>query len=79
MDITNETKATTKKKEKTVKIRIPRIKNEGDVFVSVNERTWLLQRGVEIEVPECVAEVLRHQEEALEAVMNFEEKVARNY
>jgi hypothetical protein len=79
MDITNETKATPKKKEKTVKIRIPRIKNEGDVFVSVNERTWLLQRGVEIEVPECVAEVLRHQEEAREAVMDFEAKVAKNY
>ena len=58
-----ETKATTEK-EKLVKIRIPRDRNgDGDVFVSVNERTWLIKRGVEVEVPECVAEVLRHRED----------------
>jgi hypothetical protein len=53
-----------------VKIRIPKVKaNQEDVFVSVNERTWLIKRGVEVEVPECVAEVIRHQEEMLESVM----------
>ncbi|MBP3468257.1 MAG: hypothetical protein J6K26_01920, partial [Lachnospiraceae bacterium] len=58
-----ETKAKMEK-EKTVKIKLPRMRKEdGDVFVSVNERTWLIQRGVEVEVPECVAEVLKHQEE----------------
>ena len=57
-------------KEKLVKIRIPKVKaNQEDVFVSVNERTWLIKRGVEVEVPECVAEVIRHQEEMLESVM----------
>ena len=50
-------------KEKMVKIKLPRDKKEPDVFVSVNERSWLIQRGVEVEVPECVAEVLRHREE----------------
>ena len=51
-------------KEKMVKIRIPKLKaNQEDVFVSVNERTWLVKRGVEVEVPECVAEVIRHSEE----------------
>ena len=59
--------------EKMVKIRIPREKaNQEDVFVSVNNRTWLVKRGVEVEVPECVAEVLRHQEEMLEQIMIFE-------
>jgi hypothetical protein len=59
-------------KEKMVKIRIPRTKkDEEDVFVSVNLRTWLIKRGVEVEVPECVAEVLRHQEEMLEEIMIF--------
>ena len=58
--------------EKTVKIRLPRTKAEdGDVFVSVNDRNWLIQRGVEVEVPECVAEVLRHQEDALEEAYLF--------
>jgi hypothetical protein len=61
-----------------VKIRIPRTKaDQEDVFVSVNMRTWLIKRGVEVEVPECVAEVLRHKEEMLETIMAFEEKVQR--
>ena len=60
--------------EKMVKIRIPRTKaDQEDVFVSVNQRTWLIKRGVEVEVPACVAEVLRHQEEMLETIMLFDE------
>lgn len=62
--------------EKTVTIRLPREKkSSGDVFVSVNERTWLIKRGVSIEVPECVAEVLRNQEKMLDEAYNFEEQV----
>ena len=65
-------------KEKMVKIRIPRTKAvQEDVFVSVNARTWLVKRGVEVEVPECVAEVLRHQEEMLEEIMLFEDSKKR--
>ena len=61
-------------KEKTVKIRIPRTKaDQEDVPVWVNDRSWIFKRGVEVEVPECVAEVLRHQEEALEEIMLFQE------
>lgn len=63
----SEVKKTEAPKEKMVKIRIPRTKaNQEDVFVSVNERTWIVQRGVEVEVPECVAEVIRHSEEMRE-------------
>ena len=69
-----EAKKTEAPKEKMVKIRIPRTKaDQEDVFVSVNLRTWIVKRGVEVEVPECVAEVLRHQEEALEEIMLFDE------
>lgn len=58
---------------KMVKIRIPRTKaDQDDVFVSVNLRTYLIKRGVEVEVPDFVAEVLRHQEEMLEEIMLFE-------
>jgi hypothetical protein len=65
--------ATTNTK-KMVKIRIPRTKAEQeDVFVSVNMETFLIKRGVEVEVPDYVAEVLRHQEEALEEIMLFNE------
>lgn len=60
---------------KMVKIRIPKTKaDQEDVFVSVNLRTYLIKRGVEVEVPDFVAEVLRHQEEMLEEIMLFEEK-----
>lgn len=65
-------------KEKMVKVKIPRIrKDQEDVFVSVNMRTWMIKRGVEVEVPECVAEVLKHQEEILEATMEFEAENAK--
>lgn len=69
-----ETKKTEAPVEKMVKIRIPRSKaDQEDVPVWVNERSWIIKRGVEVEVPECVAEVIRHQEEMLESIMLFEE------
>lgn len=73
-----EVKKETVAKEKTVKIRLPLTKSEkNDVLVGVNGRTWLIKRGVEVEVPECVAEVLRHKEEMLEQAMAFEEAAAK--
>ena len=73
---TNNTIPTETKAEKKVKIRIPLTReNTEDVYVSVNERSWLIKRGEEVEVPECVAEVLRHQEIALEKAYNFEQSV----
>lgn len=63
---------------KMVKIKIPKTKEQKeDVFVSVNFRTYQIQRGVEVEVPDFVAEVLRHQEEMLERIMLFEEEVQK--
>lgn len=70
--------ATNEVKEKLVKVRIPKTKeNQADEFVSVNDRTWLLQRGVEVEVPECVAEVLLHKQEMLEYAMAYEEEASK--
>lgn len=34
-----------------------------DVFVSVNGENYQIQRGVEVEVPDYIAEVLEHAEE----------------
>ena len=60
--------------EKLIKIRLPKERrDQEDVFVGVNERTWLIKRGVEVEVPECVAEVLRDREMMLETIMEFED------
>ena len=65
-------------KEKMVIIRLPKTRaNEDDERVWVNNRSWQIQRGVEVEVPECVAEVLRHKEEALERIMQFKEANAK--
>ena len=69
----------TETNQKMVKIRIPRIKaDQEDVFVSVNLNTYVIKRGVEVEVPDFVAEVLRHQEEMLEKIMLFEEAHRKN-
>lgn len=69
-----EKKETVKEtKEKMIKIRLPRTReNADDVFISVNNRTWLIQRGVEVELPECAVEVLHHQEEMIENIVLFE-------
>lgn len=58
---------------KMVKIRLPLSRNENkDVYVSVNGHSYLIKRGVMVEVPDYVAEVLEHQEEMLQEIMAFE-------
>lgn len=75
---TKTTKATEEvTKEKKVKIRLPLTRTEkNDVLVGVNGKTWLIKRGEEVEVPECVAEVLKHKEEMLTEAMAYEEQAA---
>lgn len=73
-----EIKKTTEAKptaEKMVRIRLPKLTGahaETDKYVSVNDEAWLIQRGVETEVPERVAYVLekemRLNDEALDYV-----------
>ena len=49
--------------EQLFKIRLPLLKERRDAeFVRVNERTWLIPRGVTVEVPACVIEVLENSE-----------------
>lgn len=71
-------KPETTNKEKLVKIKIPleRGKANKDVFVSVNDRTWQIKRGMTVEVPECVAEVLQHEEEQLLKAAEYQESMA---
>jgi hypothetical protein len=59
---------------KTVTVRIPRTSpRQEDVFVSVNNYTCLVKRGVDVQVPDFVAEVLLHQEAMMETIARFEE------
>lgn len=51
---------------KTEKIFLPKAPQgqEPDVFVGVNGKGWRIARGLEVEVPAAVAEVLRNAEAA---------------
>ena len=61
-------------KQKMVKVKIPRVnKKQQPQFVSVNNYTCLIKPGEEVEVPDFVAEVLKHREEMLDVVANFED------
>lgn len=59
-----EVKETQAAEPKLVKIKLFKDNGRysGDVFVGVNGRNYLLKRGVELEVPPEVAEVLTHSE-----------------
>ena len=71
------TTTTTESKPKMVKIKIPLTRTETeDVYVGVNGKTYLIKRGVEMEVPASVAEVLQHKEEMLAQAMEFEAQAA---
>jgi hypothetical protein len=72
---TTEAKTEKPKKEKMVKIRLPRDKKNPTLFVSVNDRNWLIKRGIDVEVPECVAEVMRNAERAQVEADEFEAQV----
>lgn len=73
----NKTKET---KEKMVKIRLPRDYKHGtgELFVGVNQREFLIKRGEEVEVPECVAEVIRNSEEMEDYAYAYAEGLAQN-
>lgn len=64
--------------EKWVTIRIPRDRSdEEDVVVWVNEKRYLIQRGVAVSVPRSVAEVLENQERMLTYIYNYEDRVQK--
>lgn len=63
-------------KEPTVRLKLFRDaqKYRDDVFVSVNGRDFLIQRGVEVEVPAPVAAVLENaaaQREAADVMIEY--------
>ena len=65
-------------KEKLIKVTIPKTRDlQDDVYVSVNDRNWQIKRGVEVEVPECVLEVLNHQTEMENIALAYEEEASK--
>ena len=52
-------------KKNTVKIRLPKLKaDQEDVFVSVNDYTCIIKRGVPVEVPYFVYLAIKENEDA---------------
>ena len=61
------------KGEELISIRLPLTKDlQGDVFVRVNQRTWLIKRGETVNLPACAVEVLEHAQEAELEAMRYQ-------
>lgn len=70
-----ETKEKTQKtaKPKKVKIKLPLTRIEkDDVYVGLNGKSYLIKRGVEVEVPWGVAKILERREKMLSIAMEYE-------
>lgn len=71
-----EVKATAAK-PKTAKIKLPLSKYEkDDVYVAINGKSYLIKRGIEVQVPAAVVEVLENRERMLRMAYDFEEEAA---
>ncbi len=57
--------------KRLVKVRLPLIKDDkrGDLFVSVNEYRYNIKRGVTVEIPWYIAEVIQNSVEQDERTM----------
>ena len=63
MATTKETAAAVPENDKvTIHLFKDNDKYSGDVFVGVNGKNWLIKRGEDVEVPRCVAEVIKNAE-----------------
>lgn len=68
------------KKSKRVTVKLPRLQGQNAIqeeFFSVNGKNYRIKRGVEVEIPEEVAEVIRNNEKAEEYAMNYVEKLEK--
>ena len=79
-----ETKTTTPKTKKSklfpneplVTINIPITRSEkDDVWVAVNGKSMQIKRGVDVEVPRCIALALEHSQNMLIEAMEYEAAV----
>lgn len=50
-----------------------------DVTVGVNGKFWRIKRGVEVEVPECVAEVIENSIRQRETAANLSDELEREF
>lgn len=61
--------------KETVRVKIPLTRGDEekeDVYVAVNGKTFQIKRGVYVDVPKSVAEVLEHSEEMQAVAIAYE-------
>ena len=58
----------------TIKLPVTRTEKD-DKWVAVNGKSMQIKRGVEVEVPRCIAAQLEHQEKMLMEAMEYEAAV----
>lgn len=64
--------------EEMVKFKIPKGRSDiekQDLFVGINGKSYLIKRGVEMELPESVVEVLKNAEAQNDFAVEYMEKV----
>lgn len=75
---TTEEKIVPTTEEKRVTIRLPLSREErDDVYVGLNGKSYLIKRGVNVDVPAGVAEILRRREEMLEIALAYEDQLEK--
>ena len=67
--------------KKMVKVKLFKDNHDykDDVFVAVNGERYLIQRGVEVEVPDNIAEVLEHSAQQDARTAELIEKIEADY
>lgn len=73
-------KKAAEKPVKMVKVELEKTKEKkSDVPVTVNGKVYLIQRGVEVEVPDFVAEVLENTKKMDRLALERQEEAAKNF
>ena len=63
--------------EPLVTINIPITRHEkDDVWVAVNGKSMQIKRGVDVEVPLCIAKALEHSQNMLIEALEYEDKAS---
>jgi hypothetical protein len=66
-----EQKNSTETKEKLVKVLVPKTrKDEDDLRLWINDDSWLIKKGVYVEVPERVAKALERRQAKFDKILN---------
>ena len=68
-------------KAKRVTVKLPKLRGQNalqEEFYSVNGKNYRIRRGVEVEIPEELAEVIRNADMAEEYAMDYAEEIGKS-